>query len=276
MGGLVTPPLTATLNHPCTYPIMYDHNRVYDAGSRSTSAYSTMTDSAAPLLKKGVPLPMHFIPAQHPAMYPTPQTEAMRKAQNHLSIRLPSDQLDMIIKAIQVPHQTQHIGEPTSTMPPPPLPQHVTAPRDNVQAEHRNTSFGLTFPPVNENSGTTTTNVSRREISRFSDISMHPTCASFPACTTEDFEGRIVHSADCNATTNGTGTPASVVRGRKEGSSPTKRKSSTQPTQENPKAKKRTRRSSRLLQHDSGYDGSDEVSSGTNRDAVAGASIDGE
>jgi hypothetical protein len=276
MGGLVTPPLTATFHHPGVYPGMYDTNGVYDAGSRSTSAYSSMTDSAAPLLKKDVPIPMHFISTQYPTTYPTPQTEAARKAQNQFAIRLPSDQLEMIIKAIQVPHQTQHIGEPTSTMPPPPLPQHVTAPGDNVQTEHRKISFGLTFPPVNENGGTTTAHTNRREDSRFSDISMHPSCASFPACTTEDAEGRIVHSADCNAATNGTSAPASVVRGRKEGSSPTKRKSSTTPTRESSKAKKRTRRSSRLLQHDSGYDGSDEVSSGTNGDAVAGATIDGE
>ena len=270
MGGLATPPTLASQFNP--YP--HDTNGMYyEAGSRSTSAYSTVTDSAAPLLKKDA-----LVPA-YPATYPTPHYEAVPKGQHQpFNIRLPSDQLEMIIKAIQVPHQTQYIGDPSTTMPPPPLPQHVTAPKDKVQLEQRITSFGLTFPPFGE-SATTTTNVNRRDDSRFSDISMHPACTSFPACTTEDSEGRIVHSANCNASNNAPGAPATVVRGRKEGSSPTKRKSShsssTQAAQEdNPKAKKRTRRSTRLLQHDSGYEGYDESSSASNGDAVAGASDD--
>jgi hypothetical protein len=270
MGGLATPPTLPSQFHPYGHDISGIY---YDAGSRSTSAYSTVTDSAAPLLKKDT-----YVPA-YPATYPTPHGDAVRKSQNQpFNIRLPSDQLDMIIKAIQVPHQTQHIGDPSTTMPPPPLPQHAAAPKDNVQPEQHTTSFGLTFPPFGE-TGITTTNVNRRDDSRFSDISMHPTCTSFPACTTEDSEGRIIHSSNCNAGNNDPGAPSTVVRGRKEGSSPTKRKSSrsssTQAAQEdNPKAKKRTRRSSRLLQHDSGYDGCDESSSASNGDAVAGASDD--
>ena len=83
MGGLATPPLSATFNHPSTYPGMHDINGMYDAGSRSTSAYSTMTDSAAPLLKKDF-VPMHFMSNPYPGTYPTPQTEALRKAQNQI------------------------------------------------------------------------------------------------------------------------------------------------------------------------------------------------
>ena len=270
MGGLATPPTLATQS----LPYGHDANGIYyETGSRSTSAYSTVTDSAAPMLKKET-----FVPA-YPGTYPTPHGDAVRKSQNQpFNIRLPSDQLEMIIKAIQVPHQTQHIGDPSTTMPPPPLPQHVTAPKDNIQPEQRTTSFCLMFPSFGE-TGTTMNNINRRDDSRFSDISMHPACTSFPACTTEDSEGRIIHSAICNAISNAPAAPATVVRGRKEGSSPTKRKSSrsssTQAAQEdNPKAKKRTRRSSRLLQHDSGYDGSDESSSAANGDAVAGASND--
>lgn len=257
---------------------MQEPNGVYDAGSRSTSAYSTLTDSAAPLLKKETFLSMH--PSAYPGTYPTPHAEAVRKSHNPpFNIRLPSDQLDMIIKAIQVPHQTQHIGEPASTMPPPPLPQHITAPREDPQTEHRTISFGLTFPPFGEN-GVGSTSANRRDDSRFSDVSMHPSCTSFPACTTEDAEGHVVHSANCSASNSTPGAPASVVRGRKEGSSPTKRKSrsssSAQAAQEEDTlAKKRTRRSSRLLQHDHGYAGSDE-SSGPNGDAVAGANVDGD
>jgi hypothetical protein len=267
LGGLAAPPLTSHFNH-----YVYDTNGNYDAGSRSTSAYSIVTDSAAPLLKKD-----SFAPA-YPATYP----EAVRKGLNQqFNIRLPSDQLDMIIKAIQVPHQTQNIDEPASIMPPPPLPQHVTPSKDNVQAEQRTTSFGLTFPAFGENGTNGTITINRRDDSRFSDISMHQGCNSFPACTTEDAEGRIVHSTNCTAGNIPPGAPATVVRGRKEGSSPTKRKSSSSSStkEDNPKAKKRIRRSSRLLQHDPGYDGSGESSSdrgGPNGDAVAGASVDGD
>ena len=270
-GGLATPPFPSQLNH---YGLDTNGNGNYDASSRSTSAYSILTDSAAPLLKKDALAPAY------PATYP----ETVRKMNQQFNIRLPSDQLDMIIKAIQVPHQTQHIGDQASTMPPPPLPQHVTPVKENFPSEKRATSFGLTFPAFGE-SGTNgtngTTTINRRDDSRFSDISMHQGCTSFPSCTTEDAEGHIMHSTNCAAGNNAPGAPATVVRGRKEGSSPTKRKSSSSSStkEDNPKAKKRTRRSSRLLQHDPGYDGSGESSSDravADADAVARASVDGD
>ena len=57
----------------------------------------------------------------------------------------------------------------------------------------------------------------RRGDSRYSDISMHAGCNAFPSCISEDTEGHLVH----------TGGPATVVRGRKEGSSLSKRKSTS-------------------------------------------------
>lgn len=89
--------------------------------------------------------------------------------------------------------------------------------------------------------------VDRRAESRYSDVSMHAGCEGFPMCTTEDEEGSILHIAP-----NG---PASIVRGRKEGSSPAKRKSTN--TTANSSAEKKLRRSSRLLQHDSGHENVD-------------------
>lgn len=76
---------------------------------------------------------------------------------------------------------------------------------------------------------------------------MHAGCNGFPMCTTEDEEGSILHVAP-----NG---PASIVRGRKEGSSPAKRKLTK--TIANSSAEKKLRRSSRLLQHDLGRESVD-------------------
>lgn len=52
--------------------------------------------------------------------------------------------------------------------------------------------------------------------SRYSDISMHASCGSFPSCTTEDASGSILHNNQ----------PVQSVKGRKEGSSPAKRECS--------------------------------------------------
>ena len=57
--------------------------------------------------------------------------------------------------------------------------------------------------------------IDRRGESRFSDVSMHVGCDSFPGCLTEDHEGHLLHNT----------TPGPVIRGKKEGSSPDKRKS---------------------------------------------------
>ena len=60
----------------------------------------------------------------------------------------------------------------------------------------------------------------RRGDSRFSDISMHAGCESYPTCLSEDAEGYTVHSP---------GVPAASIKSRKEGSSsPIKREFSYQ------------------------------------------------
>lgn len=56
----------------------------------------------------------------------------------------------------------------------------------------------------------------RRDESFSSDVSMHPNCPGFPNYVSENAHGQIVHTPS---------KPATSVRGRKEGSSPVKRKS---------------------------------------------------
>lgn len=236
-------------------PFTQDANSNYDASSRSTSAYSTLTDSGAPLLQK-----MPMVPA-----YPGSLADYARK-QQQLSLRLPSDQLQMILSAIQPPSQAAGMVNGTVTMPPPPLPAYSTA--------SKGTNFPDTYqlpglPSVRALPAPDSSNFAdRREGSRYSDVSMHAGCTGFPTCTSEDEDGHIVHQTPT--------TPATVVKGRKEGSSPTKRKLSESAAMGDHAEKKR-RRSSRLLQHDSGYaglgsgNGSDERANGdaSERDGAA-------
>lgn len=238
IGGLPVQAPQFSLN-----PYTYDANSNYDGSSRSTSTYSIMPDSAAPLLN-GCAL----VPA-----YPGTHADMDRKS-HPFSFRLPSDQLEKLIQGIKP--QTQQLQPGTisgTTMLPPPLPPHAAAAKDSLLQDRDGTFVSATADlPFGSDVVHFT---DRRDESRYSDISMHAGCTSFPTCTTEDAEGHIVH--DINTNGNGTpSAPATVVRGRKEGSSPTKRKLSRSAKKDDveEKAKKRPRRSTRLLQHDSGYD----------------------
>ncbi|KAH9826323.1 hypothetical protein Tdes44962_MAKER03583 [Teratosphaeria destructans] len=73
-------------------------------------------------------------------------------------MRLPSDQIDLIIDAIN-----QRPAPTNQTMPPPPIPQRTPA-------------------------------MDRNDPSRQTDISMHADCTSYPLCISQDAEGRIVHT----------------------------------------------------------------------------------
>ena len=209
-------------------------NGHHEGSSRSTSAYSTFSDSAAPLMQNNPSVPA----------YPGTHEDVTRKNQQ-FAFRLPSDQLQMIINSISPsPTQQQHSFDPAATMPPPPLPAHAMAAKDTSIGDQCAVPLeAVTDPLFGQDFGSTF--VDRRAESRYSDISMHAGCTSFPTCTSEDAEGRIVHDSP--------GAPAAVVKGKKEGSSPTKRKLSSDSTNKNDHAEKRTRRSARLLQHDSGY-----------------------
>lgn len=214
-----------------TYPIASS-----DASSRSTSAYSIFNDAAAPLLSKDIHMPV----------FSSERPEVAKKSPP-FHFRLPSDQLQIIVKAITSNQQQQQgaiaaAASPNTTMPPPPLPVHAVQPKaTNSSEQHGACSFPLARP--NPDSDMLDV-INRREQSRYSDISMHAGCTDFPSCTSEDAEGRIVH----NTLTS----PAEVVKGRKEGSSPAKRKLSVSyvVAKEDDHTEKRPCRSPRLLQHD--------------------------
>ncbi|KAK4543933.1 hypothetical protein LTR36_004707 [Oleoguttula mirabilis] len=160
-----------------------------DGSSRSTSAYSTYSPAAYP--------PMHMT-----APYPVPYASIMgapmgaqhvgAHAMSHeaMKLRLPTGQLQTLINAMSPPKPVSN-----TSMLPPPLPQ-------SQQHHHYLTMPTSLMAPVAD----------RRGDSRYSDTSMHAGCTSFPSCLTEDAEGHLQH-------TNG---PATVVKGRKEGSSPSK------------------------------------------------------
>ncbi|KAK4504052.1 hypothetical protein PRZ48_004967 [Zasmidium cellare] len=138
----------------------------YADSSRSSSAYSTIPVSSLPL-----PAATAVAAAMSPAW---PSNSTIQE------VRIPSDQLAKLLEAIG----TQKTVD--NSMPPPPVPQHALA---GTQAN-----------------GNEAASTGDRRVANASDISMHTDCESYPACTTEDTEGRVVHNP-----------PAPGVRGRKEG-----------------------------------------------------------
>ena len=246
LTGLPFQPLPASLQ-----AYTFDVKSNYDGSSRSTSGYSLMPDSAGPLLNKG----------SFGQAYPGSQAETTNK----YTMRFRSDQFDKLIKAIKPEteqQQQQQYPDSRTAMPPPPLPAHAVGSKDN------GVSAQPLLPPneaVDAAFGSEVEFIDRRAESRYSDVSMHAGCNGFPTCTTEDADGRIVHNT--NATNCTPAAPAPVVRGRKEGSSPTKRKLSHSAKKGDMEKAKKLRRSTRLSQHDSGYSG---ASSG-NSDEHGGA-----
>lgn len=137
------------------------HNS-YANSSRSTSAYSTIPASALPL---PLPAAVAAAAARSPA-------QSNNHLQEHVQLRIPSDQLERILNAIGTPKAVDH------TMPPPPLPQHVVA--------------------ASQLNGDESVTAVDRRVANCSDVSIHPD----PACTTEDNEAQIVHSPSGTANMN--------------------------------------------------------------------------
>lgn len=212
-------------------------------GSRSSSQYSVVPDSARPLFSRDL----------FTQTYPAHAVDPARKA-GQMAVRLPSDQLQMLLHAINPVHQQPGTISAVQ-MPPPPLPAHaISARQDGASHQRFGSSGAVERPPLAD----TVHVVDRRGDSRYSDVSMHAGCTSFPTCTTIDSDGHVEHTAAAP--------PATMVKGKKEGSASTKRKSSSKHEANTniDHAEKKVRRSSRLLQHDSGYDGgsSDDRASG--------------
>ncbi|KAK1808546.1 hypothetical protein LTR12_017085 [Friedmanniomyces endolithicus] len=194
-----------------------------DSSSRSTSAYSFVPPTAYPTFDMA-------------AAYPGSGAQSLHNQSMHL--RLPSDQLQKIIDALNPPraaetvcyamhrHHVRPLTAAQLSMPPPPVPQ-------------QRSTVGSTTPVSNRRGNNS---------SRYSDISMHASCTSFPSCISEDAEGCLVHQ------------PATIVRGRKEGlavePSPTKKRkssdtatSSSHPRRSNLDNTESSPRSPRLPQH---------------------------
>ncbi|KAK5171175.1 uncharacterized protein LTR77_004319 [Saxophila tyrrhenica] len=252
MGALTLPRPGSPL-----HPFGHDQHSNYDGSSRSTSAYSAMPDTAAPLLHKGL---YHPTPG-----YLNQYTEAAQRqrqsipASSQFSFRLPSDQINRIITALGSKTQEEQPTNTSTSMLPPPIPQRVAA--VNKDAEESN---GDAAPGQFQLNQAAASDNNRRGRSNYSDISMHNDCTSFPTCTQEDGNSGVVHNppvapaettSTAPAVTAPTAPTAKIVKGKKEGSASAKRKLSTSAQQSEATEKKRTRRSTRLLQHDSGYAG---------------------
>jgi hypothetical protein len=143
-------------------------------------------------------------------------TEAHRQQKTQLEIRLPSDQLQKLILAMSSPKQQESMS-----MPPPPLPLHALAAKGGASSHPVQSDSKIAQTLASDSS------VSLHSASRdSSDVSMHTTCNLFPICTTEDDSSIVVHNSPACPTTS--------VKGRKEGSSPMKRKSTDIPRCEQP------------------------------------------
>ena len=134
-------------------------------------------------------------------------TEAHRQQKTQLEIRLPGDQLQKLILAMSSPKQQESMS-----MPPPPLPLHALAAKGGASS-HPVQSDAKVEQILASDSSAGLQNASRGS----SDVSMHTGCNFFPVCTTEDDSSVVVH--------NSPACPTTIVKGRKEGSSPMKRES---------------------------------------------------
>lgn len=235
MGNLQLPMMNGGQHFNGPVRHLQEYNTI-DPSTRSTSAYSTLSASAGPIISPTFngPAPQH---------HANVQGNGMRDGQ--YQFRLPSDQLAQIINALgalkQEP-QSQH----ATNMPPPPLPAHVTHFKNGIDG-----APGGQFVPLAHKNRRSETDqhainaFDRRAASNsgYSDVSMHANCNAFPHCITEDPNGCLVHDSNV--------APSSVVKSRKEGSSPTKRKLSLSAGSKNADhTEKRARTSSRLLQRD--------------------------
>jgi hypothetical protein len=137
--------------------------------------------------------------------------EAHREQKTQLEIRLPSDQLQKLILAMSSPKQQESMS-----MPPPPLPLHALAAKGGG-SNHPVQSGSQVEQTLASDSSSGLHSASRDS----SDVSMHTACNFFPVCTTEDDSSIVVHNSPACPTTS--------IKGRKEGSSPTKRESADGP-----------------------------------------------
>lgn len=139
--------------------------------------------------------------------------EGHRQPKTQLEVRLPSDQLQKLILALSPPKPAETQSSDFTQMPPPPLPLHALAAKAGGNSQSAPGSSHQTEQTTTAGYGAALYSGSRGS----SDVSMHTGCAYFPSCTSEDDSSLVVH--------NSPSCPSTSIKGRKEGSSPAKRKS---------------------------------------------------
>lgn len=137
--------------------------------------------------------------------------EPYRGQRAQLEIRLPSDQLQKLIVAMSPSKQTETQSTGSAQMPPPPLPLHALVAKAGETDLHAHDGSKSVEPALDGQNNIGMYNASRGS----SDVSMHTGCTYFPSCTSVDDSSLVVHGNPA--------CPSANVKGRKEGSSPTKR-----------------------------------------------------
>lgn len=194
MRGLPIPP-------PPT-PVMSSYNYALQAGSPQMMYDSSHHGPHMTEFVSGRELTDAFGSLALPSV-----NESLRQQKTQVEIRLPSDQLQKLILAMGLPKQQE-----TMSMPPPPLPLHALAAKGGTSTHP--VQPGSKFQQTVASDSSAGLHSASRDSS---DVSMHTACNYFPVCTSEDDSSMVVH--------NSPGCPTTVVKSRKEGSSPTKRES---------------------------------------------------
>lgn len=200
------PPATPNLHGDRHTP---DMNSVVNGSSRSTSAYSNIPYNA-------LPLPASMFAgggANRPPAYPASEAEALilcSQAKFPPPPGLRSFHVDVLRShraGLLEKDGSQGADHSSGDMPPPPLPSHganVNAKADSNALRHAIAGTQTDHDPALVNTS------GRRGASRSdnSDVSMHANCANISDCIHED-ESRCV--------VRGPVTPATIMRGKKEG-----------------------------------------------------------
>jgi hypothetical protein len=201
MRGLpMPPPPTPALGH-------YDIYHAMQAGNPQCFHNAATNGSAFSDTISGHELQNAFGSVAFPYL-----NESSRGTRTQLEIRLPSDQLQKLISAISPSKQTGTQSTDSTQMPPPPLPLHALAAKAGGSDQTANVDSKVVDTALSDSTHVGLPNTSRGS----SDVSMHAGCTYFPACTSEDDSSLVVHGNPA--------CPSADIKGRKEGSSPLKRK----------------------------------------------------
>ncbi|GAB7366124.1 hypothetical protein MBLNU230_g7686t1 [Neophaeotheca triangularis] len=200
MGAMPGPPPSTPVNSKESQGLrtLPDFSNRFNARDISSS---TSSSSSYPTIA---------LPANHFMTHTYPSALATGPPKQPLEFRLPSDQIRQIIDGLGRPRgdglygELQRSQDDASMMPPPPAPAFARQKKDVGQyGSYGNADMSASYREGEAN---------RRGMSRSSDVSMHAGCVDYPNCIHEDADGKLFHDAPS--------TPATVVRGKKEGAPP--------------------------------------------------------